>query len=258
MQTEPIDDLDVRLSRVERLLGDEATRRLIDSRVIIFGIGGVGSWAAEALIRSGVGHLTMVDADCVAASNINRQLPATMLTVGQPKVDVMRRRLMEINPDAEILTICNRYTAENAAAFAFGTYDVAIDAIDSLADKASLILHATSTPRLKFFSSMGAALKSNPTRIHVDEFWSVKGCPLAAALRRRFKKSGQMPRRKFRCVFSDELLQNRGAAPAEGSDTAMTYGKVAVNGALCHITAIFGMTLAGLAINALTAEITAE
>lgn len=254
MLTEPADDLTARLSRVERLLGDDATRRLTGSRVIIFGIGGVGSWAAEALIRTGVGHLTIVDADCVAASNINRQLPATTQTVGMPKVEVMRQRLLEINPDAEIRTVCSRFTAENADTFDIESYDAAIDAIDSLADKASLILHATATPGLKFFSSMGAALKSDPTRIRVDEFWRVKGCPLAAALRRRFKKNGVLPRRKFRCVFSNELLQNQGEAPTESTDTAMTYGKVAFNGALCHITAIFGMTLAGLVVNALTGK----
>ena len=99
---------------------------------------------------------------------------------------------------------------------------------------------------------MGAALKSDPTRIAVAEFWKVKGCPLAAALRRRFKKSGIMPRRKFKCVYSDELLPNRG--DNTGSRGTMTFGKVAVNGALCHITAIFGFTLAGLAVEKLIQE----
>lgn len=235
-----------RLSRVTRLLGNEATAALQDAGVIIFGIGGVGSWAAESLARSGVGTLTIVDADVVAESNINRQLMATVSTIGRPKTEVLAERLLDINPDLNLTLRTERYTAETAPTFHLEDYDIVIDAIDSLADKASLILHATSLPGVTLLSSMGAALKADPTRIAVAEFWKVKGCPLAAALRRRFKKSGVMPRRKFRCVYSDELLPNRGEDT--GSRGAMTYGKVAVNGALCHITAIFGLTLAGLAV----------
>lgn len=250
MQTETSEEQ--RLSRVSRLLGPAAVERLRDSRVILFGIGGVGSWTAEALVRSGVGHLTIVDADCVAESNINRQLMATVSTIGQPKIDILARRLADINPDAAITAIKRRYTAECADEFHLGDYDVVIDAIDSLADKASLILNATSLRGVTLISSMGAALKCDPTRIHVAEFWKVTGCPLAAALRRRFKKSGVLPRRKFKCVYSDELLPNA------GDDTdlsgAMDYGKAAVNGALCHVTGIFGFTLAGLAIEAIIRE----
>lgn len=238
-----------RLSRVTRLLGSEATEALQDAKVIVFGIGGVGSWAAESLARSGVGTLTIVDADVVAESNINRQLMATVSSIGRPKTDVLAERLRDINPDMNLICRQERYTQDSAPTFHLEDYDIVIDAIDSLADKASLILHATSLPGVTLLSSMGAALKADPTRIAVAEFWKVKGCPLAAALRRRFKKSGMMPRRKFKCVYSDELLPNRG--DDTGSRGAMTFGKVAVNGALCHITAIFGLTLAGLAVEKL-------
>ncbi len=247
-------------NRTERLLGGEALSRLREARVAVFGIGGVGSWAAEALARTGVGALTLVDADRVSVTNINRQAPATTATVGMPKVEVMGRRLLEINPALELELVDRRYTAETADGFDLGAYDAVIDAIDSLADKALLILRATEAaarseerPRRPLFvSSMGAALKLDPTKISVAEFWKVSGCPLAAALRRRFKKSGAMPARKFQCVYSPELLSNRGKALAD--DPSMSYGKVAVNGSLCHITAIFGMMLAGLVVEGLIIE----
>ena len=216
-------------------------------------MGGVGAWAAETLVRTGIVHLTIVDADRVAPSNINRQLPALTSTIGQVKVDVLRRRLLDINPDADITAIHGLYTAETAHEYDLQSYDYIIDAIDSLADKALLILNATHAIRdghPKFYSSMGAALKMDPSRIGVTEFWSVKGCPLAAALRRRFKKSGMFPARKFKCVYSDELVPNhpdyvKADAPA---DASMKFNKVATNGSLMHITAIFGITLASLVI----------
>lgn len=232
-------------NRTERLLGGEAMKRLGDLKVIVFGVGGVGSWTAEALVRSGVGHLTIVDADRVAVSNINRQLMATTLTVGQSKVGVLRERLMAINPRADIAAVERLYSAETAGEFELSDYDYVVDAIDSLADKALLLINATTCgATTKVVSSMGAALKMDPTRIAVAEFWKVKGCPLAAALRRKFKKSGVMPRRKIRCVYSDELIANRDCEA--DSSGAMSFGKAVINGAMCHITAIFGMTLAGL------------
>lgn len=238
----------MKFNRVARLLGTDALERLGNSRVIIFGIGGVGGWCAEALIRSGVGHLTVVDADCVAESNINRQPMAFTSTVGQRKTDALRRILLDINPDADIITIDARYTSATATDFDLGSYDYVIDAIDSLADKAALILHAASTPSIRFYSSMGAALKADPTRIEVAEFWKIKGCPLAAALRRRFKRSGIMPRRKFKCVFSPELMTNQQSAEDDTSG-AMNYNHAVTNGALVTVTATFGLTLASLVIN---------
>lgn len=245
--------------RTARLIGRDALDRLAGLRVIIFGVGGVGSWTAETLVRTGVTHITIVDADRVAVSNINRQLPALTSTIGEVKVDVLRRHLLDINPSADITALHMLYNVETAASFRLGEYDYIIDAIDSLADKALLILNATqamaSGSHTRFYSSMGAALKMDPSRIAVAEFWKVKGCPLAAALRRRFKKSGQFPARKFKCVYSDELIPNHpGYIPDEdtvtdpSSPAPMTFNKVAVNGSLMHITAIFGITLASLVI----------
>lgn len=233
-------------SRTELLLGAEAVERLARVRVIIFGMGGVGSWVAETLVRTGVYHLDIVDFDNVAPSNINRQLPALHSTVGQSKVEVMKQRLLSINPQASV-TACNMlYTPETADLFDLDSYEYVIDAIDSLRDKVLLIQRATSS-RCRFFSSMGAALKTDPTRIRVDEFWKAKGCRLAAALRSRFKRSGELPRRKFKVVYSDEIVENRG----ENHDTYSTdrISKPTVNGSLMQVTAAFGIVLASLVIN---------
>ena len=228
--------------RAELLLGDEAMGRIAQKRVIIFGVGGVGSWCAESLVRSGISRLTIVDSDRVAVTNINRQLMATTKTVGQVKVEALKERLLAINPSAEITALQQIFNAETAESFQLGTYDYIIDAIDSLKDKALLILLATSlspkgeSRRGAFFSSMGAALKLDPTRIKIDEFWKVQGDPLARALRKRFKRDGQYPKRKFQCVYSDELLENK--MPVDPNDRG--------NGTIAHITAIFGFMLAGL------------
>ena len=232
-------------NRAELLLGADAMERLAAARVILFGVGGVGSWCAEGLIRSGIWHLTLVDADCVAPSNINRQRMATVDTVGLPKVDVLRDQLLAINPEADIRTVQARFTDDSAAAFELENYDYIIDAIDALKDKAALILHATATPAT-FFSSMGAACKVDPTRIRVASFWDVRGCPLGSMLRKKLRKANTLPAKDFLCVYDDELLPNL------GTDTALPeelkFDKVSHNGSLAHITAIFGFTLAGLVI----------
>ncbi len=251
--------------RTELLLGPEAMGRLTAKRVIIFGVGGVGSWCAESLVRSGICHLTIVDSDRVCITNINRQLMATSQTVGLVKVEVLRERLLAINPSAEVTAMQKIFTEQTADSFDIGSYDYVIDAIDSLKDKALLIEMACRS-KVKFFSSMGAALKMDPTRIQVAEFWKVKGDPLARALRRRFKQQQRLPQRKFLCVFSDELLQNKGknatcgtdqcvcpkAVRGPGDPTLLNHewcsSKAQINGTLAHITAIFGFMLAGLVV----------
>lgn len=196
--------------RARLLMGDDVMQTIASRRVIIFGVGGVGSWVAECLIRSGIRHLTIVDSDRICASNVNRQLMATSLTVGEVKVDALRRHLLEISPDADILALQKIYSADTADDFALDTYDYIIDAIDSLKDKALLMLRACET-RATLFSSMGAALKMDPTLIRVAEFWKVRGCPLGAALRKKFKHMHCRPARKFMCVYGEQVLDNRGA-----------------------------------------------
>ena len=249
--------------RSRLLMGDAPLQRLYSIRVILFGVGGVGSWCAESLVRSGVKHLTIVDSDRVNISNVNRQLMATIETVGRVKVDALKERLLAINPEAEITAIQYIYNAENAASFQLDEYDVIIDAIDSLAEKAHLLLTASRTNAL-LFSSMGAALKMDPTRIQVAEFMKVRGCPLGRALRKKFKHQKVHPAKKFLCVYSDEVLPNLGEAAVDGyeptiaENTATQEGredllshnwndrKAQINGTTAHITAMFGFMLAGL------------
>lgn len=253
-------------NRAELLLGSDVMEAVVGTRAIVFGVGGVGSWCAECLVRSGVGKLTIVDSDRVCVTNINRQLMATTKTVGQVKVEVLKSRLLEINPDAEITALQKIYDQETADEFDLDQYDYIIDAIDSLKDKALLILRACQT-RAVFFSSMGAALKMDPTQIRVAEFWKVRGCPLGAALRKKFKHMKVKPAHKFRCVYSEELLENRGPNHVCGTaanmcpkvidgpgDPALVNhewcsSKAQVNGSMAHITAIFGFTIAGLVLD---------
>ncbi len=224
------------LQRATLLMGDDRMRCLDKARVMVFGLGGVGSWCAEALLRSGVGHLTLVDADEVDVTNINRQLPATTLTVGRPKAEVMRERLESIRPDAEIRAVVKFYTPDNAEEFELETYDVVIDAIDSMASKADLIMRVSSLKGVRLYSSMGAARRLDPGRVSVAELRKVRGCALARALRDRFKRDGRWPGRKVYCVYSDE--------PVTGEP----------KGTCMAVTATFGLRLAALAIKGICSE----
>lgn len=231
--------------RTALLLGDENLAKIASARVLIFGLGGVGSWCAEALVRSGVVHLTLVDNDCVCITNCNRQLMATSHTIGQVKVEALRERLLEINPEADITALQKTYSAESADDFHLEEFDYIIDAIDSLKDKADLILRATALPRhITFISSMGAALRRDPMMVRKAEFWDVKGDALARALREKFKRNKTFPRRKFQCIYSEEpAMKNLGI-----TEETCDY-KAQINGSLCHITATFGMAIAGSVIN---------
>mgnify|MGYP002731590104 CR=1 FL=1 len=217
-------------SRTELLLGKDNLEKIQAARVLIFGVGGVGSWCVEGLLRSGIRNITMVDCDHVCITNCNRQLMATSRTIGQVKADALRERLMENNPDANITAYQKIYQAETADEFHLEEYDFIIDAIDSLKDKADLILRATALPKeITFISSMGAALRSDPFMVRKAEFWKVDGDPLARALRKKFKKNKPMQNMGENCEYSPTKAQ--------------------INGSLCHITATFGMAIAGMVIN---------
>ena len=230
-------------SRSEVLLGEKVMRELQNKRVILFGVGGVGSWCAEALVRTGLTHLTIVDGDVVQESNVNRQLPATRETIGQPKVEALKARLLTINPEAEIKAINAMYKGtmykvqrddvrcvEEAFDFQLSTFDYVIDAIDDVAAKTDLILYATRA-RVKIFSSMGAALRFDPTQVTTGELMSIKGDALAKAVRARMKKLDLHPYKKVRCVYSTEQAQ-----------------RCEARGSLMQVTAVFGCTLASMVI----------
>ncbi|MDP3434207.1 MAG: tRNA threonylcarbamoyladenosine dehydratase [Bacteroidota bacterium] len=256
--------------RTGLLLGKEVMEKIASKNVIIFGIGGVGSWCAESLVRSGIRRLTIVDSDLICITNINRQLHATTQTVGEVKTDALKNRLLEINPSAEIQTIQKIYDPESSDSFELDSYDFIIDAIDSLSNKIHLIRQATRTNAV-FFSSMGASLKLDPTKIRVAEFWKVKGCPLGHIVRKKIRK-GDLPAKKFMCIYSEELLENKGAGSSCGTDKCLCpklknapgdpdladhewcSQKAVINGTVAHITAIYGFTLAGLVIQSIYNE----
>ncbi len=226
---------DLYLERAEQVLGPGALNALARKRILCVGVGGVGSWCAEALVRSGAKRLTLMDDDVVQPSNLNRQLPATLLTMGRPKVEALRERLLTLGEGLEIVALQKRYVGPQS--ICLSDFDYVIDAIDSVEAKASLCLSCTELKHMLgrplVYSSMGAALRRDPTQVRVSEFWQVKGDGLARALRNRYKKSGAYPLGKIRCVHSTELPAKPSADPSQ-------------RGSLMPVTATFGLTLASL------------
>ena len=248
---------ETRFSRSEALLGEAAMARLRAAHVLVVGVGGVGSWCAEALVRTGLGRITLMDDDVVAASNVNRQCPATARTVGRAKVEAMAGRLREINPGCEIVGMKNRYPLSFVGDLAteqpingsadqvrhLSSFDLVVDAIDSVDCKSELILAATEAG-VPLVSSMGAALRLDPTKVRVTRFEKVEGDGLARALRQRFKRLGRFPAARFACVWSSEPPMIR----RFGDSTIRQFPK----GSLMPVTATFGMCLASEAIAILT------
>ena len=215
-------------TRTIQLIGDDGFRALQNARVILFGVGGVGGWCAEALLRTGIGHLTLVDFDKVDTTNLNRQVVATHNNIGQSKVLEMQKRLLNIAPEADIQAIDRQYNADTADTFDLAQYDIVIDAIDMVECKALLLYRATQAG-CRVYSSMGAGRKMNPQKIRSAEFWKVQGCPLARALRTKIKKTGLLPTSKIQCVYSEEISGEQGT--------------------LAPVVGVFGMTLASMVIN---------
>jgi tRNA A37 threonylcarbamoyladenosine dehydratase len=187
-------------SRTQLLLGREGMERLYGARVAVFGIGGVGGYAVEALVRSGIGTLDLIDDDKVCLTNLNRQLHATRKTVGQYKVDVARERCLEINPEAVIHTHRAFYMPDTAAQFDFTQYDYVVDAIDTVTGKLALVEQAqrAGTP---IISCMGAGNKLDPTAFQVADIYDTSMCPLARIMRKELKKRGI---KKLKVVYSQE------------------------------------------------------
>ncbi len=244
------------------VLGPGAMERLVRARVILFGLGGVGSWCAEALVRTGLVECTLVDSDTVCPTNINRQAQATSLNIGESKAMELRKRLLSINPDANITARHAVYDEGSADSFDLGEYDYVIDAIDSIKNKI-LLIEKCQGYGVTLFSSMGAGNKRDPSRIRVDRLLKTKQCPLARLVRKGLRKRNLSA--DFICVYSDEPPSEPlretpngtgecdcppGDGPLSGEvDTDRYMGKKRINGALVHVTAVFGFTLAGLVIN---------
>jgi tRNA threonylcarbamoyladenosine dehydratase len=255
--------VDPALHRLQLLTGPAPLKRLSETGVILFGLGGVGSWCAEALVRSGIGRITIVDSDVVCVTNINRQVEATAQSVGRPKTSELGKRLREIRPDADILElqeIFNRHTADR---FDLARYDYVLDAIDSLSSKVELIVRA-SEAGARVYTALGASSKLDPMRIKVASLWDSYNCPLGKLVRKRLRRRGF--RGEVTCIYSDEeqrlfpeenvcgtgacMCPKRAACAGgqEGDAHEWCSTKKQINGSAVHITGIFGFMLAGLVI----------
>ena len=188
-------------SRTQLLLGTEAMEKLKRARVAVFGIGGVGGYVCEALVRSGVGAFDLVDDDKVCLTNLNRQIIATRKTVGKYKVEVMRERILEINPDCDVRVHQCFYLPETADQFNFSDYDYVVDAVDTVTAKVTLVLEAQKAG-VPIISCMGAGNKLDPSRFRVADIYKTQGCPLARVMRTALRKRGV---KKLKVVYSDEI-----------------------------------------------------
>ena len=226
-----------RFCRTELVLGREAMERLKSASVAVFGIGGVGSYAAEALARSGVGRLMLVDDDTVAESNINRQLIALTSTVGRQKALVMRDRALDINPDINIDARPVRFDETTAEQFDFYGYDYIIDAIDSVTSKILLIERAKAAG-VPIICSMGTGNKLHPECFCIDDISKTTVCPLARVMRRELKKRGI---EGVKVLYSKEPA----IAPKEESDEELLPGKHRITGSVAFVPSVAGLMLAG-------------
>lgn len=232
-----------RFERAEILIGAEGLARLAGAHIFLAGLGGVGSWCAEALARAGVGRLTLVDMDTVAESNINRQLPALHSTVGRKKTDVMAERLRDINPDCRLETLDTFIDPDNVESILPADVDYVIDCIDSLNCKVALI--ATAHRRgVPVAASMGAGNKLDPSRIRLADISKTQVDPLAREVRHRLKRQGIA--KGILTVYSDEV----GRPPRPPEPTS--HGRArAVNGTIAYLPPLFGLMLAGAVIQRL-------
>ena len=229
------------LSRTAMLLGTEAVERLKNKRVIVFGVGGVGGYTCEALARTGVGQIDIVDNDTVSLSNINRQIIALHSTVGRPKVEVMKERIFDINPQIKVQAINTFFTPESSADFDFSQYDYVVDAIDTVKGKIELcvLCNESGTP---IISSMGAGNKLDPCGFKVSDIYKTAVCPLARVMRTELKKRGI---KKLKVVYSEEL-------PVQ-TDNDGTPGK-RVPASVAFIPSVVGLIIASEVIKDLTKE----
>lgn len=225
-------------SRTEMMLGKEAVDRLNSARVAVFGVGGVGGFAVEALARAGVGELHLYDSDMVSVSNINRQIIALHSTVGRLKTEVMRDRIADINPDAKVLSFPMFYGESTADAVDLSLYDYVVDAIDSVRSKILLICKAKEA-RVPIISSMGAGNKLDPTRFEVADIYKTSVCPLAKAVRTELKKRGVD---SLKTVYSKEPpvhpAVNRGRSPGSVSFVPSVAGLIIAGEVIKDLTGI--------------------
>lgn len=237
-------------SRSELILGAEGIEKLKNSKVAVFGVGGVGSFTVEALVRCGVGHVVLIDDDCVCLTNINRQLIATRKTIGKPKVEVMRDRILEINPKCQVTTIQKFYMPDVADEFIDKSYSYIVDAIDTVTAKIDLVVRANEF-NIPVISAMGAGNKTDPTRFEVSDIYKTSVDPLAKVVRKELRNRGI---KKLKVVYSKE----EPIKPVETENSSCSTGcicppgtarkctvKHQVPGSLSFVPSVMGLIIAG-------------
>lgn len=248
-------------SRTELLLGRDGLEKLKKSKVAVFGIGGVGSFAVEALARSGVGSLVLIDDDCICLTNLNRQIHATLKTVGRPKVEVMKERILEISPEIQVTTVQKFYLPETAEEILSETYDYIIDAIDTVTGKIDLAVRAKARC-IPIISSMGAGNKLDPTKFEVADLYETSVCPLAKVMRRELRRRGVD---SLKVVYSKEkprLLRTKSACsdacicpPGSPRDCSV---RRQIPGSVSFVPSVVGLIAAGEVIRDLIGEAVEE
>lgn len=232
-------------TRTEMLLGSEAVHKLKQCRIAVFGIGGVGGYTVEALARSGVGTLDLIDNDTVSLTNINRQIIALHSTVGMNKTDAAKKRLLDINPNIKINTYNTSFTPENSGEFNFSQYDYIVDAIDTVSGKIELAVQADKA-NVPIISSMGAGNKLDPTRFEVSDIYKTSVCPLARVMRRELKKRNI---RKLKVVYSkEEALSPKCESDEDSGMKRQTPASIA------YVPSVVGLIIAGEVINDITSQ----
>lgn len=227
-------------SRTELLLGKEAMERLKNARVAVFGVGGVGGYVCEALARSGVGAFDLIDNDDVSLTNLNRQIIATHKTIGRAKVEVMRERILDINPKADVWIHECFFLPENASEFDFLKYDYVVDAVDTVTAKLEIIMKAKEA-NVPVISSMGAGNKLDASKFLVTDIYKTKVCPLAKVMRRELKKRGV---KKLKVVYSEEEALTPIVNEAMREELSMTE-KRSIPGSVAFMPSVAGLILAG-------------
>ncbi len=227
-------------SRSELLIGAEGLKKLAESRIAVFGVGGVGGYVCEALARTGVGAIDIVDSDKVAFTNINRQIIAAHSTVGRYKVDVMKERMTDINPDIDVRVYKCFFLPDNADKFPFGEYDYVVDAVDTVAAKVALVLKATEAG-VPVISSMGAGNKLNPCGFKVADIYDTRICPLAKVMRKELKKNGV---KSLKVVYSEEMPLVPVVDKDKEHETKGTAKRLAP-GSIAFVPSVVGLIISG-------------
>ncbi|MDO5291508.1 MAG: tRNA threonylcarbamoyladenosine dehydratase [bacterium] len=245
--------------RTELLLGSEAMNKLNNSRVIVFGVGGVGGFVVEALARTGIGTIDIVDDDNVSVSNINRQIIATHSSIGRAKVDVMRERILDINPNCKVNVHQCFFTPETADQFNFADYDYVVDAIDTVTGKLELVVRANET-HTPIICSMGAGNKLDPTRFEITDINKTSVCPLAKVMRKELKNRGI---KKLKVVYSkeqplkpiqDEAIKSKEKPAATPLATRSNTAKRQTPGSTAFVPSVVGLILASEVVKDLTSK----